>query len=76
MWLQPGARGLQTELDDTKSCYKLIITVTISEKINAFFFGERAFKYQMSNIRENITGGDTVWMLQIRPFSKIPSLVG
>ena len=30
-----------------------------SEKINAFFFGERAFEYQMSKIRENITGGYT-----------------
>ena len=37
-------------------------------------FSERAFEYQMSKIRENITGGDLV--LQIRPFWKIPSLVG
>ena len=29
---------IQTELDDTKSCYQLIITVTISEKINVLCF--------------------------------------
>ena len=39
--------------------------------------GERVFEYQMSKIRENITGEDTVCLvLQIRPFWKIPSLVG
>ena len=65
---------LQTDWEQAKSCYQLIITVTISEKISAFFFSERAFEYQMSKIRENITGGDLV--LQIRPFWKIPSLVG
>ena len=27
---------LQTELDDTKSCYQLLITITISEKTNSF----------------------------------------
>ena len=31
----------------------------ISEKINAFFFSKRAFKYQMYKIKEHITGGDT-----------------
>ena len=42
--------------------------------MNAFFFSERVFAYERSKIRENITGGDLV--LQIRPFWKIPSLVG
>ena len=40
---------LQTELDDTKSCCQFIITVTIFEKINAFFFGERAFNTNVQN---------------------------
>ena len=31
------------KMDDSKSWYQLIITITISEKTNAFFFGERAF---------------------------------
>ena len=30
----------------------------------------------MSKIRENITGGDTAYMLHIRPLWKIPSLEG
>ena len=36
------------------SCYQLIITVIISKKMNAFFFGATAMEYQMSKIRENI----------------------
>ena len=42
------------------SCYQLIITVTICEKMNAFFCSKREFDYQMSKIRKNITGRDTV----------------
>ena len=56
--LKMPAGEAKTELDDTKSCYQLIITVTISEKINVFCFVKEHLN-QMSKIRENITGGDT-----------------
>ena len=44
---------LQTELDDTKSCYQLIITITISEK---------------KTYRTNISGRDNVWSKQFGNF--------
>ena len=51
----------QTELDDTKSCYKLITTITISEKkkTNAFFFCERAFKTNYPKL-EKISQAETL----------------
>ena len=37
-------------MDDTKSCYKLIKTVTISKKTNAIFFCEKAFNSKNPNL--------------------------
>ena len=61
----------QSKLDDRKSCYQLITTITISEtKLNKcilFFFCERAFNTNYpAKIRENP-------MLQIRPLWKTES---
>ena len=66
---------LQTELDDTKFCCQFIVTVTIFENINAFFFGERAFNTNVQNEKKYDRQRHCL-MLQIRPFWKIPSLVG
>ena len=49
---------LQTELNETKSCYQLIIAVIISEKTNIF--------------RANISGGDNVWRVKYRYFGNSP----
>ena len=52
------------------------VTVTISKKIYAFLFGQIAFvQTKMSKIRENITGGDTAYMLHIHPFWINPQFV-
>ena len=48
------------------SCYKLIITITIFEKTNAFLFF----------VKELLIPSIEIDTSQIHPFWKIPSLVG
>ena len=60
----------QTELDDTKSCYQLIITITISEKIYALVFGKRALNTHCPKLGKLISPAET--LSSLRPFWKIP----
>ena len=64
------------KMDDSKSWYQLIITITISEKTNAFFFGERAFNTNYPKL-EKILLAETLSDVTLNSsILENPSLIG
>ena len=62
--------------DDSKPWYQLIITITISEKTNAFFFGERAFNTNYPKL-EKILLAETLSDVTLNSsILENPSLIG